>query len=106
MHYYVSDYGRRSRVFASFKNVLTVMTDMELRNELANEQIAYLNQRIEQLQQERPCINGNPSSAYGMTFSTFRVDTAIRTEYIMYIQKYGVPEDGIFIPSLLAEFTA
>ena len=82
------------------------MSDMEYRNELAQEQIAYLNDRVAQLQLERPCGPGGSGRTTGMTWSSFRVDTAIRTEYIKYIQKYGVPDDGIFIPSLLAEFTA
>lgn len=32
------------------------------------------------------------------------IKTVINTQYIKYIQKYGIPSDGIFIPELLAEF--
>lgn len=36
------------------------------------------------------------------------IETSIRTEinikYFRYIQKYGVPDDGIFLPDRLAEF--
>lgn len=30
--------------------------------------------------------------------------TTVNTKYIKYIAKYGVPEDGIFLEELLAEF--
>ena len=32
------------------------------------------------------------------------IKTVINTQYIKYIEKYGIPNDGIFIPELLAEF--
>lgn len=100
MHYYVKDYRCRSKTILGFKNVLTVMNDLELRNELAQEHIKYLETQIDLLQKER----NYGKATGGLTFSEFRVDTAIKSEYIMYIEKYGVPEDGIFLPSRLAEF--
>ena len=36
--------------------------------------------------------------------ATIHTDTSIKDNYILYIKKYGVPEDGIFDPVLLAEF--
>ena len=40
--------------------------------------------------------------------TTVPIETSIKTEinlkYVKYIQKYGVPDDGIFLPELLAEF--
>ncbi len=36
------------------------------------------------------------------------IEAAIKTEinlkYVKYIQKYGIPDDGVFLPELLAEF--
>jgi hypothetical protein len=32
------------------------------------------------------------------------IKTVINTQYIKYIEKYGIPNDGLFIPELLAEF--
>lgn len=31
--------------------------------------------------------------------------TFIKRPYLLYIKKYGIPEDGIFLPSRLSEFT-
>lgn len=33
------------------------------------------------------------------------IPTVVNTAYVQYIQKYGVPNDGIFLPELLAEFS-
>ena len=33
------------------------------------------------------------------------IKTVINTQYIKYIEKYGIPNDGIFMPELLAEFS-
>jgi hypothetical protein len=32
------------------------------------------------------------------------IKTVINIKYIKYIEKYGIPNDGIFMPELLAEF--
>jgi len=32
------------------------------------------------------------------------IKTVINTQYVKYIEKYGIPNDGLFIPELLAEF--
>ena len=39
-----------------------------------------------------------------MSFDT-SIKTIINDKYVKYIQKYGIPEDGIFIPILLNEFS-
>ena len=35
---------------------------------------------------------------------SLQVNTVIKKEYFDYILKYGLPKDGLFLPSLLAEF--
>jgi hypothetical protein len=37
------------------------------------------------------------------TVSSIEITTIIKTEYFKYIELYGVPENGIFLPSLLAQ---
>lgn len=32
------------------------------------------------------------------------IPTEVKLDYVKYIQKYGVPDDGVFLPELLAEF--
>jgi hypothetical protein len=32
------------------------------------------------------------------------IQTEVKLDYVKYIQKYGVPDDGVFLPELLAEF--
>jgi hypothetical protein len=39
----------------------------------------------------------------GLVFNAV-IKTSIIKEYRLYIDKYGYPDDGIFIPSLLCEF--
>jgi hypothetical protein len=35
---------------------------------------------------------------------SLQIETVIKIEYFHYILKYGLPKDGLFLPSLLAEF--
>lgn len=96
MRYYVYNRG----VVKSFRNVLSALTDLELRNELCQEHVGYLESVIDKLKR-----NQSQGIAQGMqTFSDVRVNTVIKMEYILYIQKYGMPDDGIFLPTRLMEF--
>lgn len=33
-----------------------------------------------------------------------KIDTVIKQNYLLYIQKYGIPKDGVFDPDLLNSF--
>jgi hypothetical protein len=46
-----------------------------------------------------------PKKSFLLTPFNTNVETVINTAYIQYIQKYGIPSDGIFLPDLLAEFS-
>ena len=46
-----------------------------------------------------------PSNRFNLVkpFDT-NIKTVLKTDYVKYILKYGVPDDGVFLPELLAEF--
>jgi formiminotetrahydrofolate cyclodeaminase len=47
--------------------------------------------------------HSNIQSQYSFGIIDTNVSVIIGEEYIKYINLYGVPEDGLFLPSLLAE---
>lgn len=56
-------------------------------------------QRIINLQKLLPGSNFNVDKPFNTA-----IVTSLNTKYVLYIQKYGVPDDGIFLEELLAEF--
>ena len=61
--------------------------------------IEALTQQVEELKKHKTEIGMQSIQSHSL-----KIDAVIKTDYIKYIMKYGVPEDGIFIPSRLAEF--
>lgn len=57
------------------------------------------NDKITQLEKMMP---GNKFNV-DIAFST-QIVTSIKSSYLLYIEKYGIPDDGIFLEELLMEF--
>lgn len=97
MNYYVN-----SGIFedlCAFRNILTIINDYDVKDREYKDEIESLKAQILELQQ-RPC-NGNGKSV--MTPIDLNTHCQIKSEYLLYMERYGVPEDGIFLPSLLEE---
>lgn len=86
--------------------VLLKDLDVEYKIKLLKEDILCLANQVASLTEEnvklKTCCNDNkmytPGEQHGIV-----ANCAFKMEYIIYIQRYGVPEDGIFLPSLLSE---
>jgi hypothetical protein len=80
--------------------MITIINDFDAKNEMLEEEIATLQTALDQaVNQPKTGV----SVGLGMTPIDLVVNTTIKDIYLRYIQTYGVPEDGIFIPSLLNE---
>jgi hypothetical protein len=51
------------------------------------------------------CDSLGPRSGVYTIEMSIQETTFIKQPYLLYIRKYGIPEDGIFLPSRLSEFT-
>lgn len=86
--------------------VLLKDLDTEYRIKLLKEDILNLANQVACLTEEnlklKECCGDNlmytPGEQHGIV-----ANCAFKMEYIIYIQRYGVPEDGVFLPSLLNE---
>jgi hypothetical protein len=56
-------------------------------------------QRIINLQKLLPGTNFNVDKPFNTA-----IITSLNMKYVLYIEKYGVPDDGVFLEELLAEF--
>jgi translation initiation factor 1 (eIF-1/SUI1) len=83
----------------AFKNILTILNDYDMKDREYKDEIENLKIRIIELE-ERPCATRSKVSRTAISINT---ECKIKMEYILYIQRYGLPEDGIFLPSLLEE---
>lgn len=83
----------------AFRNILTIINDYDVKDREYKDEIDALKAKILELQQ-RPCYGAAKSM---VTPVDIRTHCVIRPEYLLYMQRYGVPEDGIFLPSLLEE---
>lgn len=86
--------------------VLLKDLDSEYKIKLLKEDILNLANQVSSLTEEniklKECCKDHmmytPGEQHGIV-----ANCAFKMEYIIYIQRYGVPEDGIFLPSLLNE---
>ena len=86
--------------------VLQKDLDSEYKIKLLKEDILNLANQVaclteENLKLKECCKNHKmytPGEQHGIV-----ANCAFKMEYIIYIQRYGVPEDGVFLPSLLNE---
>ena len=79
------------------KIALLSLTALERYNHIEIEYKS-LNAYIKTLEEKQPsAINTNINTAVNVSVS-------FAMEYLLYIQKYGSPKDGVFDPILLAEF--
>lgn len=78
-------------------NELTKGADYQLKYDDRAEHVQYLQNELNDCR--------NKGKGYGLANFTMDIENSaiIREEYIRYIIKYGVPEDGLFLPSLLNE---
>lgn len=83
-----------------FKRMITIINDFDAKNEMLEEEIVTLQETLERAVNQP---KSGVSVGLGMTPIDLVVNTTIKDIYLRYIQLYGVPEDGIFIPSLLNE---
>lgn len=70
-------------------------------------EILALQKQVEQLTSEVEYwkIHGVGGMSWGIrTVTNINVNTKVKQQYIDYILKYGVPDDGFFEPALLYEF--
>ena len=82
----------------------TDLIDMLLKQLDKEQKIQDYIDRIEYLEEQlKNCGKGQGASIRGMDIN-LQQDTKIKKVYILYIRKYGVLDDGLFLPSLLAEF--
>lgn len=107
----------RSSVRNRYLGFLTVMngfTDLEYRYQQTLTEVANLETEVQYLRENAGGGGdggggggvGTQGRATGMqSFAQFALNTVIRPEYLRYIQRYGVPEDGIFLPTLLSTVT-
>lgn len=91
--------------FLGFQTVAETFVDLDYRYQAATEEVANLQTQVQNLIEN--CENGGGGGGLGratgiQTFAEFALNTVIRPEYLRYIQRYGVPEDGVFKPTLLA----
>lgn len=87
----------------AFKNILTIINDYDVKDREYKDEIKNLNERIRQLENKQ-CITGARKTIDEPIDLNY--NCVIKQEYILYIMRYGVPEDGIFLPSLLEELAA
>lgn len=102
MSYYTKD-GLYS-IAQSYKKMIGHLNVLEEREKICKEEVQRLQNRIIELE-KRP-LGGGPDLFRSLSTATlFIPKMSIKTQYIRYIETFGVPEDGYFIPELLEEFT-
>lgn len=101
MIYYTRD-GLYS-VAQSYKKMIGNLAVLEEKEKLCKEEVKRLQEQIIELE-KRP-IGGQQDLFRSMSTATLYVPKmSIRIQYLKYIETFGVPEDGYFIPELLEEF--
>jgi hypothetical protein len=80
-------------------NDLFQIADWQLKYEDAQNTIVGLENQLNE------CMNGTHYKYKGFALLDMDIqnNAVIKQEYIDYIIKYGVPEDGLFLPSLLID---
>jgi hypothetical protein len=78
-------------------NDLFQMADWQLKYEVTLEDNIGLKAQLEE------CMSGHKKKGYSLALMDMDIanKAVIKQEYMNYIIKYGVPEDGLFLPSLL-----
>lgn len=94
------------RWFKSYLTIMSALTDFEYRYQQTLLELANLEAEIEYLLETYAGgggIVGTSNRATGMqNFTQFIQNAVIRPEYVRYVRVYGMPHDGIFLPTLLA----
>ena len=95
---YINPKKTKNKAIVTINKIAVMsLTSLEKSMNIANENhslVAYI-KMLEEKQQ--PAINADINTAINVSIS-------FAIEYLLYIQKYGPPVDGIFNPILLAEF--
>ena len=99
MNYYGSPKNFDNSI-TMFKRMITIIDDYDRKNELLEEEVINLTKAVEEL---RNNPRGGITYGLGQTPTDMVINTTIREIYLRYIKTYGMPEDGIFLPSLLNE---
>lgn len=82
---------------------LILSIDCETKIEYYERKIENLNESLE-LQRKNYEEKLKNKKRLGCITKEVEVNVNIKKEYFLYIKKYGMPKDGVFIPSLLCEF--
>jgi hypothetical protein len=101
MNYYVRDglYG----VAQSYKKMIGTLAVLEEKEKMCKEEVERLQNQIIELE-KRP-VGGQRDLFRSMSTASLYIPImTLKLQYIKYIEIYGVPDDGYFIPELLAEF--
>lgn len=101
MNYYVKD-GLYS-LAQSYKNMIGILSVWEEKEKICKEEIKRLQDELADCK-SKPTY-GDPSLMRGLSTLSLHIPVLlVKRQYIKYIETYGVPDDGYFIPELLAEF--
>jgi hypothetical protein len=85
-------------------NKLDEFSDVMINYTDSNGLVALINLLKLQLDKYSELENKLSMTRYATKSFNTTIKTVINARYVKYIEKYGLPCDGIFIPELLAEF--
>ena len=100
MRYYITG---AVNLLSSLQMVMDTLTATETALAECEANEAALLQQIEELKKNGGGIPGKGFSDGLRTWSAVTIDSTIGREYIVYIQRYGIPQDGIFVPRYLVQ---
>ena len=83
---------------------LILSIDCETKIDYYEKKIQNLNKCLELQKKNYEEELQNKKKLNGCLTTEVKINVNIKKEYLLYIKKYGVPKDGVFIPSLLCEF--
>ena len=85
-------------------NKLDKFSDVMINYTDSNGLLALINLLKLQVDKNIDLENRLSTNRFATKSFTTTIKTVINARYVKYIEKYGIPCDGIFIPELLAEF--
>jgi hypothetical protein len=100
------NYYRREGVYSialSYKSMVVNLSVYQEKEKHCKEEVKRLQDEIAELK-SKPNY-GDVNQFRGLSTASLRIPImTLKLQYIKYIEIYGVPDDGYFIPELLAEF--
>jgi len=90
-------------VAASYKKMIDLLENYETKLRLCQEDKENIRKELEEIK-AKP-LDGDVDKMRGLTTLCLNIPLlVIKRQYVKYIETYGVPEDGYFLPDLLADF--